>query len=247
MCDSIAFEHLDRSRHRQRSNWRGDIDFGARGEYVTGSIKILLGPRRSRYRTHQVQSDGLDLHRPIDAAKSIVAASESKAWMDPSQNALKTTQNVAKNRPQLKSSTDPNCPHSPRKLSRRSVTAPNLPQLALHSPKLRETYLKCSPNAPKRSKTLRDDRPRGQLFPRDDPSGPPRLQNAPKRSGTTAPRPSVPSWRPKRIATTAKCRPNASKRSKIYVRDRLTHVSDPLIHVSDPLNKLIHVSDLLST
>ena len=99
----------------------------------------------------------------------------------------------------------------------------------------------------KRSKTLRDDRPRGQVFPRDDPSGPPRLQNAPKRSGRTAPRPSVPSWRPKRIATTAKCRSNASKRSKIYVRDRLTHVSDPLIHVSDPLNKLIHVSDLLST
>ena len=153
MCDTIAFEHLDRSRHRQRSNWRGDIDFGARGEYVTGSIKILLGPRRSRCRTHQIQSDGLDLHRPIDAAKSIVAASESKAWMDPSQNASKTTQNVAKNRPQLKSSTDPNCPHSPRKLSRRSVTAPNLPQLALHSPKLRETYFKCSPNAPKRSGT----------------------------------------------------------------------------------------------
>ena len=157
MCDTIAFEHLDRSRHRQRSNWRGDIDFGARGEYVTGSIKILLGPRRSRYRTHQVQSDGLDLHRPIDAAKSIVAASESKAWMDPSQNASKTTQNVAKNRPQLKSSTDPNCPHSPRKLSRRSVTAPNLPQLALHSPKLRETYFKCSPNAPKRSRLTPTD------------------------------------------------------------------------------------------
>ena len=96
MYDSIAFEHLDRSRHRKRSNWRGDIDFGARGEYVTGSIKILLGPRRSRCRTHQVQSDDLDLHRPIDAAKSIVAASENKAWMNPSQNASKLPKTLQK-------------------------------------------------------------------------------------------------------------------------------------------------------
>ena len=117
-----------------------------------------------------------------------------------------------------------------------------------------KVFLRGDPSGPprfkmpsKRSKTLRDDRPRGQVFPRDDPSGPPRLQNAPKRSGTTAPRPRVPSWRLKRTATTAKCSPNASKRSKIYVRDRLTHVSDPLIHVSDLLNKLIHVSNLLST